>query len=82
MKYKIWRVKDIDFIGCMEGEDLKVIDIEKYDCSSYMFISPEGKFMAWGIDREEDDEFQDNPALGNVYFMEQDPIYFELEILE
>lgn len=70
MKYRIWQVKDIDYLSA----SLDLINIEKIDRSNNMFISPSGKFMTWSSD--------DDPELGNCYIMEQDPIYFELEILE
>lgn len=70
MKYTIWQVKRIDYLN------MKTIDLEqKINRNDDMFMSPDGKFMTWGCDGK-------NPILGDCYIMEQDSIYFELEIIE
>ena len=70
-KYKIWQIADIDYKNPGKLISLK----NKIDRSDDMYISPEGKFMVFG--RNDDDEYTHN-----WYIMEQSKVYFELEILE
>ena len=70
-KYKIWQIADIDYKNPGKLISLK----NKIDRSDDMYISPDGNFMVFG--KNDDDEYTKN-----WYIMEQSKVYFELEILE